>query len=113
DVRGRHSGDLGVVVGRSHLGDIRTDQIEATESAQDLEQLAARDAAGLGGAGTGSVGRIHDVHIDRDVERAVADAVAELRDDLVDALAEYVAGGDDAEAEATVVLEVALAVERA
>ena len=112
DVAGRHAGDLGVVVCRSDFDDVRADEVHAAEAADDFQQLAAGDAAGFRGAGTRGVGRIQDVDVDGNVQGTVADAVADLGDG-VDALVVDVGRGDDAEAEAAVVVEVLLAVERA
>ena len=81
DVAGGDAGDLGVVVGRGDLDDVGADEVQAAEAAQDLQQFAAGDAAGLRGAGAGGVGGVEHVDVDGDVERAVADPVAELGDD--------------------------------
>lgn len=56
--------------------------------------------------------RVQDVDVDGDVQRAVADALAQLVGDLVDTAAHDVGGGDDAEAHLGVVVEVLLAVQR-
>ena len=109
---GRHPGDLGVVVGRGDLDDVAADHVRPAQPAQDLEHLPAGHAAGLGGPGAGGVGRVQHVDVQRDVERAVADALAQVRDDGVHPQPHDVGGGDDAEAEAGVVVEVLGAVER-
>src|SRR6478736_5195833 len=100
------------VVGRRDLDDVRADDVQTTEAAQDLQQLAARHAARLGRAGARRVRRVQHVDVDGDVDRPVAQPLAQLVDDLADALVVDVRRGDDAEAETPVVLEVLLAVQR-
>src|SRR6478736_3349037 len=111
-VRGCDAGDLGVVVGGRDLDDVRANDVQTTEAAQDLQQLAARHAARLGRAGARRVRRVQHVDVDGDVDRPVAQPLAQLVDDLADALVVDVRRGDDAEAETPVVLEVLLAVQR-
>src|SRR5690606_15446392 len=96
-----------------HLDDVRRDQVAGRRAAQDLQQLAGGHAARLGRAGAGGVRRVEAVDVDGDVQRAVADALAELVGDLVGAAPVDVGGGDDAEAHLLVVGEVLLAVQRA
>src|SRR5690606_29376277 len=112
-VRGGDRGDLRVVVGGRHLDDVRRDQVAGRQAAQDLQQFAGGHAARLGRAGAGGVRRVEAVDVDGDVQRAVADALAELVGDLVGAAPVDVGGGDDAEAHLLVVGEVLLAVQRA
>ena len=55
DVRRGDAGDLGMVVGGRHLDDVGADDLQAPQPAQGVEQLAARQPAGLRGAGAGCV----------------------------------------------------------
>jgi len=47
------AGDLGVVIRGCHLDDVRADQVEAGERAQDGQQLAAGQPASLWRPGAG------------------------------------------------------------
>ena len=78
-------GDLGVIVRGRHLDDVGGDQVAGGQAAQDLQQLAGGHAARLGRAGAGRVRRVEAVDVDGDVQRAVADALAQLVGDLVGA----------------------------
>ena len=60
----------------------------------------------------GACAGIEHVDVDRDVDRPVAEALAQLVDDLAHALVVDVGRRDDAESEPAVVLEVLLAVQR-
>src|SRR5690606_4459378 len=113
DMGGGDGGDLRVVVGGGHLDHVRADQVGAVQAAQDLQQLAAGEPARLGGAGARCVRRVEDVDVDGDVQRPVADALTQRVHHLVHTAPQHVGGGDDAEAEAPVVLQVLLAVQRA
>ena len=54
DVGGGHGGELGVcVVGGRDLDDVRADEVEGLEAAQDRAEFAGRPAAGFGGASGG------------------------------------------------------------
>ena len=61
DVGGGDAGDLGVVVGRGDLDDVRADQVAVGEGAEHREELAAGQAAGLRGACAGGERRVEDV----------------------------------------------------
>src|SRR6185436_16407646 len=79
-VRGGDPGHLGVVVRRRDLDDVGADEVQPAEGAQDVEQLAAGEAAGLGRAGARGVSRVKDVDVERDVRRPVADTPPDLLD---------------------------------
>ena len=79
DVRRRDAGDLGVVVGRRDLDDVGADDVEADQAAQGVEQFAAGQPAGFGGAGARRVGRVEDVDVDRDIDRRRRRAGARIR----------------------------------
>ncbi len=87
-------------------------RFRSAEPAQDLEQFSAGHAAGLGGAGARRMRGVEHVDVDGHVHRPVAEALAQLVDDLHDALVVDVGRRDDAETEPPVVLEILLAVQR-
>src|SRR5690606_18478544 len=96
-----------------HLHDVGTDDVHSTQAAEDLEQFAAGDAAGFGGSGAGCVGRVQHVNVHGNIQRQVPDPVAQLVHDLTHSLVVDIRAGDDAEAEALIILEVLLPIERA
>ena len=109
----RYAGDLGVVVGGCDLDHVATDDVEAVEPAEQVEQLTTVEPAHLGGARARRERRVEDVDVDRDVDRGVPDALSDQVDGTVDAEDVEVTGPDDPEAEVVVVDEVELVVDRA
>src|SRR6266571_2849523 len=106
-MRRRDSGDLSVIVGRTNLDQVDSDDAGAGgEAAEDGEEFAAGEPAGFGGAGAGGVGRVEDVDVDRDVQRRVADVGADALGDGVGAVAADGHRVDHLEAEVGVFLEV-------
>src|SRR5690242_10041160 len=101
-----------MVIGGGDLHDISADKVQSPQTAQDLQQFAAGHAAGVRGPRAGCVRGLQDLDIDGYVEGTVPDAISELGGHLVHALVEDVGAGHDAEPEAPIVLEIALAVER-
>src|SRR5690606_12995416 len=86
NMAGGDAGDFGVVIGRGHFHDVGANEVHAAEAANDLDELAAGDAAGFGSAGARCVGGVQHVDVDGDVERALADAVPDLGDGFQHAL---------------------------
>src|SRR6266571_3273890 len=106
-MRRRDSGDLSVIVGRTNLDQVDSDDAGAGgEAAEDGEEFAAGEPAGFGGAGAGGVGRVEDVDVDRDVQRRVADVGADALGDGVGAVAADGHRVDHLEAEVGVFLDV-------
>src|SRR5450631_2191452 len=78
DVRGGNASQLSVVVGRGDLDDVSRDDVEVGEGPKHHEQLARRQAASLGGAGTWRVGRVQDVDVHGHVDGFGAKTLAHL-----------------------------------
>src|SRR2546429_2518708 len=97
------AGDFGVVVGGGHLDEVGADDGGAGQVAQDAEEFAAGEAAGLGGAGARRMGRVEHVDVDGNVERGVADDVPDPGGHLADSEVGNVHCGQNAEAKLGVV----------
>src|SRR5215204_6968355 len=69
--------DLGNVVGRRHLDDVHSLEFEAGESAQDRLRLPGEEAADLRGAGAGREGRVERIDVEAEIDRRVADDLAD------------------------------------
>ena len=83
-----------------------------TERAQHGQQLSARQASRLRRAGAGRVRGVEHVNIDRNVHGAIAKASMHALDSTREAFGLQLDRADDCEAEAFVVAQVLLAVQR-
>src|SRR6516225_2438079 len=81
-VCGRDAGQLSVVVGGCHLDDLGADKVESLESAQQLQQFAACQAADLRCSRPWRMRGVEHVDVDRHVERVIADRLSQLGDDV-------------------------------
>mmetsp|Transcript_23911 Transcript_23911/g.56805 ORF Transcript_23911/g.56805 Transcript_23911/m.56805 type:complete len:339 (-) Transcript_23911:160-1176(-) len=66
-------GQLGMVVGRSHLDAVHADEVQVVQLLQQREQLAAAQPARLGRAGARCEARVQAVDVQAQVERRVAE----------------------------------------
>src|SRR5271154_2282345 len=69
-----------MVVRRGYLHHVGADQVEPSQPAQDAEQLPRGETAGFRRPGTGGMGRVEYVDVDRYIERGIADPLADPLD---------------------------------
>ena len=74
--------------------------VEVGQAAQQVDALARAQATPGGCADAGGAGRIEDIHVEAEIDRALADFVAELRHALGEAAADQLVHRDDLVAEA-------------
>src|SRR5215469_114343 len=111
--RGGDRGDLPVVVGRGDLHHVAADEVDAGQAPQHAQQLPVAQAARLGRPGPGRERRVEHVDVQGQVHRQALDPLGDRIDRAAHAEIVDVAGPDGPEAEPLVVIEVAVAVDRA
>ena len=102
-----------MIVGRGNLDDVGTDDGQGAQRANHREELTARQPTRLGGTRARGVRRVENVDVDRDVDRTVTKPQPHPLDDPCQPIGLELVGGDDCEAEASVVLQILPAVQRA
>src|SRR5262249_14949188 len=86
------------IVGRRHLHEVASDEVEAAAAADDLQRLRRGEAADLRRAGAGRIGGIEAVDVEAEIDRPAPHLLAYLGHERRQRLVPALLGLDDAEA---------------
>ena len=82
---GQQRGDLSGVVLRLHLDQVKPDEVDAAQTANQPKRVAAARAADLRRARPGGEARVHEVDVKGEEDRPGPDSPVDLGYDLLDA----------------------------
>src|SRR5438309_6714473 len=96
---GEERGEFPMVVLGQHLNEVESNEVDAAQTADEAQRVAAAWPANLRRSGAGSEPWVDEVDIERQEHRASADPLAHLREHLVNATTQQLLGRNQVKAQ--------------